>query len=632
MGAAAFDKEISMTNGGTTLSRRRLGAAAALGVIAIALGAAPAAAQAIATAPAEVAPRAAAGSPSENLTVNLMRLLVRRGIIDQASSDALITEAERETAEARAGGATQAAAPAAPPAMAAAAPPTTLADGLPPPAPGSVRIPYVPQVVRDEIKEEVIAQAKAENWALPNAIPEWTKRITISGDVRLRYEDDLYSKSNANDVINFAQLNLQGPVDVNPNTNPGGVPILDTTQNRDNQLFLRARLDIMANPTDFVTADIRLASGTTNTPVSTSQLLGGGLVKKDIWLDRAYLDIHPMEGIGAAFGRMPNPFFSTDLVYDTDLNFDGAAAYAAWPVSPVHGLKLFGTAGAFLTGYADYNFPDNLTSNLKSGTQAKWLFGYQGGAIWKTSSFSWKTAVAYYDFANAQGRLSSPCALFTGITQCSTDDTAPGFMQKGNTLFLLRDITPNPTALSGATPLPELVGLSFPFRVLDVTSTFDLPAFGKHLELTGDFARNLAYNAASVCRFGEAGEPVNNVVAPVAADTDVCAGETGPNAPQFRSGPNAFMLRASFGDPEPWHFGQWNVVAGYKHLDPDSVVDAYTDADFHFGGTNAKGYFVEVMAGLWPGSNVQLRWFSSDQVYGAPLSIDVLQVDLNARF
>lgn len=615
---------------GTTPLRRRLVATAALGVIAAVCGTASASAQVIATAPPPahgvITPDAVGptGSPWKNLTINLMQLMVKRGLLDQTSSDQLIAEAEREEAEARAGGAAPSPGPVA---MASA----QTAD-LPPPKPGAVRIPYVPDVVRDEIKAEVVEQAKAENWAQPHAVPDWTKKITISGDVRLRYEDDLYSKTNANDIINFAQLNAQGPVDVNPATNLSGVPILNTLQDRDNQLYIRARLNIEAHPSDWVTADIRLASGSTNTPVSTSQLLGGGLTKKDFWLDRAYIDIHPWQGIGGAFGRIPNPFFSTDLVYDTDLNFDGAAAYGSYPVWASQGVKLFGTAGAFLTGYSDANFPDNATSDQKSKTQAKWMIGTQGGVEWTTSRFSWKTGVGYYSFENNQGQLSQPCALYAGITQCSTDSSVPAFMQKGNTLFLIRNITPDPNALPGATPLPQFAGLAMPFHVLNVTSTFDLPAFGKHLALTGDYARNLAYKAGDVCRYGEFGLPVNNVVAPSAANTDVCSGATGPNAPQFKSGPNAFMLRASFGDPDPERFGQWSLVAGYKHLDPDSVLDAYTDADFHLGGTNAKGYFISLMSGLWEGSNVQLRWFSSDQVYGVPMSIDVLQVDLNARF
>lgn len=578
--------------------------------------------------PAPAEPSSSTAGPtsdqvSQNLTVNLMHLLVKQGVISKVAADGLMAEAERETAQARA-----TAAPA------SAAPPAALASNLPPPAPGATRIPYVPEIVRDQIRDEVrtevLAQAKAENWAQPNQIPPWTQRVTISGDVRLRYESDLYSRGNDPNIINFAALNANGPIDINPTTNLSGVPLLNTTRDRPDQLVIRARLDIAAKPSDWVTADIRLASGTTNSPVSTSQLLGGGLTKKNIWLDRAYIDLHPAPWIGGSFGRMPNPFFSTDLVYDYDLNFDGAAARGQFDVLPDRGVSLFGTAGAFLTEYSDSNFPDN--SSQKSGYKAKWMIGSQVGADWKTQLFDWRTALAYYSFQRTEGLLSQPCAVYAGVTQCSTDYTRPAFMQKGNTLFLIRNIEAPPNAASGSYAVPEYAGLLFPFHVLNLTSTLTVPLFtGKPLELTGDYARNLAYSFKGVCRYGSAGLPVNNI--PAGGDNQLlCANPASPTAGNFKSGPNAWMLRASYGDPDPNDLGQWNFTVGYKHIAADSVLDAYTDADFHYGGTNAKGYFLMATFGLLYGSNLQLRWFSANEVSGPPLSIDVGQIDLNARF
>jgi hypothetical protein len=67
-------------------------------------------------------------------------------------------------------------------------------------------------------------------------------------------------------------------------------------------------------------------------------------------------------------------------------------------------------------------------------------------------------------------------------------------------------------------------------------------------------------------------------------------------------------------------------------LQGDAVVDAFTDSDFHLGGTNAKGYMLSAAYGL--GRNVWLRarWLSAREVDGPPLDIDVLQLDLQAGF
>ena len=51
-------------------------------------------------------PAQAAPAPSENATVNLIRLLVQQGVIKQDQADALVAQAEAEAKSARATGTT----------------------------------------------------------------------------------------------------------------------------------------------------------------------------------------------------------------------------------------------------------------------------------------------------------------------------------------------------------------------------------------------------------------------------------------------------------------------------------------------------------------------------------------------
>src|ERR1700748_1719930 len=90
-------------------------------------------------APAYAQAQGASESASENMTVNLMRLLVKQGVITQAAADQLMAEAQRQTAEARLAGPGNA----------------PSATNLPPPAAGSTRIPYVPEIVKNQIRDEV---------------------------------------------------------------------------------------------------------------------------------------------------------------------------------------------------------------------------------------------------------------------------------------------------------------------------------------------------------------------------------------------------------------------------------------------------------------------------------------------
>lgn len=134
-----------------------------------------------------------------------------------------------------------------------------------------------------------MATAKQENWAQPNTFPDWVSRISFDGDIRLRDESRYYSGNNSNEIVDFARLNDKGPYDVNPNSSSSLPPLLNTREDRENLFRLRARLGMKAVIAPQWTAGIRIGTGSDNNPVSTTQTLGGGFGKKDIWLDQGYL-------------------------------------------------------------------------------------------------------------------------------------------------------------------------------------------------------------------------------------------------------------------------------------------------------------------------------------------------------
>lgn len=78
--------------------------------------------------------------------------------------------------------------------------------------------------------------------------------------------------------------------------------------------------------------------------------------------------------------------------------------------------------------------------------------------------------------------------------------------------------------------------------------------------------------------------------------------------------------------------GDWQVYGAYKRLGSDAVVDAYTDSDFHLGGTDAKGWILGGNYGLDKNAWLSVRWLSANEITGLPLAIDVLMLDLNAKF
>lgn len=561
-------------------------------------------------------PAAEAAPPAESAMIRLIRGLMESGALTRDVGEALLVQAQTEALAAQRAQ-NQAATAAAP-----AAGDTLRLE------PGDVRVPYIPETVRDEIradlKQEVMAQAQAEGWAAPNQTPAWTRRIRFDSDVRVRSESRLFSQGNSNIEIDWPEINAGDGYDINPDTNLSLPPIANTREDRKNQWRVRARLGLFADVSERTQAAIRIATGNDNSPVSTNETLGGGLDKDDLWIEQVWLSHQLTDWLKLTGGRFPNPFVptdmafdSSDLVFDEDLNFDGSVAQFAQGVGPV---QMFSSVGYIPLEYSSDSFPSFSQEKIESET--KWLLGAQLGADWAiTDRHRLRAGAAWYDFRNISGMVSEPCALYAGEQSCSTDWTRPQFMQKGNTLMMLRNIQVDPLDPAG-TPLPQYVGLAAEFELLDVNLNWQSRVGERlYLRVEADYVQNLAYDEDEMWARAGAGGIVNNF-----------DGSGGTDRAAFKSGDSAYLVRATFGTPTLDARGDWNMHVGYKRIEPDALPDAYNDSDFHLGGTNARGYFVGGSIAFDKRAWFTGRWIATKEVYGAPLSIDTLQLDFNTRF
>jgi len=556
--------------------------------------------------PGEASPvETAAASPSESAMVNLVRALVAQGALQPEVGAALIRQAEAEAAQARA--ASQQAAN----------------RELPPAPSGAIRVPYIPESVRaqikDELRTEVMAEARSAGWASPEqAAPDWTRRITLHGDIRVRSQSELYSRTNANDIIDFATINALSPYGID---DPRLLlPILNSRNDRWNQLRLRARLGVDIEVTEGVTAGITLATGDNEGPISTNASLAGGFFKRDIWLDKAWLRMAPTDWASASFGRFGNPFKSSDLLYDADLNLDGAALEVNTGKLLGDGLQFAVRGGAFPFDFGHSNSPTFAFD--KPRTPQKYLFAGEAQASGTVSGVGYSLSAGYHVFNNFQGELSTPCQVETD-SFCSTDHLQPQFLTKGNTLSPLRRIV----TISPNAELPQLLGYTFDYRILDINALVTVPiddVIG--VRLTGSFVKNLGFDESDICRNGLEGRPYNNNDA---GGGTYCAA-TDPAT--FVGGDIGYRFEALLGSERPIKRNAWNVFAGYRYLESDAVLDSLTDSDFHLGGTNSKGYFIGGNYALRDGFLFGIRWMSANEISGPPLAIDVLQADIQVKF
>ena len=548
-------------------------------------------------APATPAPAAAAPSPSASVTLNLIHRLVRKGVLSQEDATDLIRQAE---ADAAAAGAREA------------------ADG-PLPADDDVRVTYVPENVKSEIRqqvqEDVMSRARSEHWTAPDPVPAWTTRIHPFGDFRGRYESLFFPVGNENTGAfpNFNAINTgSAPFDVSGSLFS---PQLNVDRNRERER-IRVRFGADVDLQDRFTAGVRLATGDSASPVSTNQSLGtngGNFSKYTIWLDRAFLRYDAAwsdSGSLALFaGRFENPFLSTEAVWDDDLGFDGLAAKGRWKINDR--VSPFFAAGAFPVFNTDLNFGSNNPAKFKSTD--KYLYGAQLGVEWKIrNDLTAKGAVAFYDFDNAAGKLSSPFTPLTPQDAGDTDTTRPSFAQKGNTYMALRNIVNNTSNDNGAKYQYQYYGLATPFRDVAATGRLDYTGYEPvQLSLVGEYIQNTAFDKAAVTA-----RAVNNL----------------SDGGAYVGGDKAWLVAFQIGRPAMEQWGDWTASLGYRHVESDAVVDGFNDSDFGGGGTNMEGLTLGGTFALTRNVRLGARWMSATQIAGPTLKSDAVQFDLHAKF
>ncbi len=187
--------------------------------------------------------------PSQNAVINLINRLVQRGVLTKEDATDLIQQAEADAARAKeeAAKANTAAAANSEFAQSSLLPApgelknaTALSQAVPQPTPeemppalqpgpdNTVRVTYIPEIVknqlRDQIEQDVLRDARRtdDKFGPQPLVPDWVNRVTLFGDIRLRYELDNFPGGNDNTGAfpNFNAINTGAPFDVAGNTFP----------------------------------------------------------------------------------------------------------------------------------------------------------------------------------------------------------------------------------------------------------------------------------------------------------------------------------------------------------------------------------------------------------------------------
>lgn len=580
--------------------------------------------------PPEVDPAASAPpdeplpEPSRNVTINLINRLVERGVLTKEDAAELIQQAERDAEIVQQRDAVQSQAIA----ESNAAADALIAATPPPPDPDAVRVTYIPNIVktqiRDEIKEDVIADAREVIYKDPSFVPDWVRKIKPFADIRVRYEGIYFPSGNDDTGVfpDFDAINTGAPFDV---TGDEFSPQLNVSENRD-RFRIRLRLGAEFDLGEGFTMGARLASGDSNSPVSPNQTLGrpdGNFNKYAIWFDRAFISYEIADEydqtLALTVGRFDNPFFRvSQIMWDDDLGFDGAALQGEYAL-PWFGLKPFFAAGAFPIFNTSLNFPENQPNKYESYN--KYLFAVQGGLDWDiTRHINVTTALGYFHFENIEGVLSDPYVPLDSNDAGNTDNSRPMFAQKGNTYRPIRNIIPTEANDFGTINQFQYYGLATKFQNIQfagqVNFTFFEPVM---ISIGGEYVQNLAFNRSDINAIA-----VNN-----RGDVDP---DNIDDVGDFIGGNTAWIIDAEIGTPTLERRWDWKLNFGYRYVESDAVVDGFNDSDFGGGGTNLKGWTASGSLALSPNVWLTARYLSGRSIAGPQLREDIFQLDINARF
>ncbi|MGB7767696.1 MAG: putative porin [Verrucomicrobiia bacterium] len=512
--------------------------------------------------------------------------------------------------------------------------------------------------VTQQEAEQVEAEAESNqtnqlaNAAFPPSkwkISEGIKNVELFGDIRLRYEDRSAEDpaGNSIDLQRFrysVRVGLRG----------------DAFDN----FYYGVRLDTGANPrSSFVTLGTSANSSPYQGPFGKSN--------SGINIGQVYLGWRPWDWLDLTVGRMPNPLYTTPLVWSGNISPEGFAEHLKYTVGPA---DFFATLGQFL--YADFN-PDSASKGLGIGLVSGTSSGPGSGQ--KTDNifmFAWQGGFNYHITTNTSAKIAATLYNYMGL-QPSSGNTAVspyfGDPYVGEGAYYLYG---GPSALnpgyvpgaSGYAPGQTFNGgynaggygsVSFPFNqvglnhllVVEVPFEFNFKISRLDARVFGDFA----YNLQGAQRAEDAANAYSQILLQN-SPTHISGGQAiATNFPAQTSDVKAYQIGFDIGSRDSLGLvggtasrrHAWEVKTYWQHIEQYSLDPNLLDTDFFEGVENLQGIYVAAAYSFTDNLIGALRWGHASRINkllgtgGSGQDIpqinpindfDIYQVDLTLRF
>jgi hypothetical protein len=413
------------------------------------------------------------------------------------------------------------------------------------PEPGATTLTASPSSAAQEDLAQKVAKLESDLGNSQKNLGERLKTLSpfvFSGDLRLR-----------------AEPTFGGPI--------------DRSQDRFRER-IRLRFNAEAQLNDQLKGGFSLASGDLNNPISTNQTANQYTTRKPLTIDRAFATYNPswFRPLTVTGGKFAYPWFNTELVWDKDLNPEGAGETLAFNVkTPL--LKKFSVVG-FQVPFAE----NKRTAVNDKSFYNTMVYGEQLQTFWQLGSRVKLSAyTSFYDW-----KYADSIALSVVTANIASPDN--GLLALNNNG--LQNSIATVTVTNAATGAKTITSAQFAskFGILDSLAQFDIqtPYERWPVIFVGDFAQNT-----------RACENLRNI--PAAAVF---------SAPCDTHARHGYWLEGRIGRADrkgDWQFGYTRIV-----IEREAVIGAFNYSEI-FPANNVEIHRSEVLYQLFRNVTLQLN-------------------------
>lgn len=446
---------------------------------------------------------------------------------------------------------------------------------------------FVTQQEAEQVEAE--AEATRTNAAQMPAMPPsvWkisqpVKSVELYGDVRLRYEDRA-AEDPVGNQIDLQRFRYAVRFGLRGDLHDG--------------FYYGFRLDTGSNPrSPWVTFG-------TSTSSSSSYYYGPfGKSEAAVNIGQVYIGWNPESWVDVTVGKMPNPLYTSTMVWSANISPEGFAERFKYPVGQAQ----------FFANFAQFLY-DDLNPNFVSGDLGiNGLIGQQTDNVFM---FAWQGGFNYQITPNINAKIAGTVYNYLGLRQSTANTLSSqspyyGDPYVGEGAYYLEggNVAPGYSGFGTGTSIAGNGSLNYPFNqvgldnleVLEVPFEFNvkIPQWKLETRLFGDFAYNLeggqrAEAAASAYDAVIQENPLNASPAPTHTLTpqkgDVKAYQVGVGigSDDLVYGP---MQGLVYGTSSPRH--SWEIRTYWQHIEQYSLDPNLLDLDFFNGLENLQGIYV----------------------------------------